>query len=165
MALHDYRCPGCGFLHVDIYRSITVSARTTAPVCHCGHQTEWIPQVGRMEAGGGTGGFEPFETQVLQPDGSHKTVTVSTLNDIRRIERETERQQRNGEGQAMVWRDYSQDRNNTHVHTLGTDPSEAPSAAALAKFGPAITRHGETEPVAALGPGVTESMSSVFADV
>lgn len=149
-----------------MYRSIVVGALGRKEYCdRCAGTMVWLPQVGRMEAGGGPGGFDPFTTEVLQPDGSHKTVVVSTLSDIRRLERETEVRARNGEGQAMRWRDYSQDHSNQHTHLFGESPALTPSKEALAKFGPAITRHGETEPEAALGPSVTEADASVFADV
>lgn len=138
-----------------------------APTCTCGVVMEWLPQVGRIEAGAGHGGFTPFTTQVLQPDGTHKPVTVSTLSDIRRLERDTERAQRNGEGQAMIWRDYSNDRSNYDVHTMGKDPAtlaqeelaKQPKRARLS-----VQRYGSDAPNLALGSGVSESSMSALVD-
>ena len=47
-----------------------------------------------------------------------KATTVGSLHQMRQIERETEQQARNGEGQRLVWRDYSQNSSNKDVHTL-----------------------------------------------
>lgn len=166
MALHDFDCTACGSLLEDYYVPITQRATEAEPLCPtCGARMRWVPAVGRMEAGAGPGGFTPFTTQVLQPDGTHKPVTVSTLSDIRRLERETERAQRNGEGQQMIWRDYSQDRSNTHVHTMGEDPAtklrhELSGQKVRARL--SVTRHGETAPQLALGAGVTESTTSAL---
>lgn len=165
MALHDYACPSCGQSRIDYYVPITQRAMTAAPLCLvCQTPTNWIPQVGRIDAGSGAG-FLAFDTQVLQPDGSHASVHINSLADLRRVERETEQRQRNGEGQAMIWRDYSNDRSNRDVHTMGKDPATLAQEALDAQPKRArlsVTRHGSTPPILALGAGVSEPTMSAL---
>ena len=80
----------------------------------------WIPQTRAMDVGGVKGAaFRAFETR----DGRNQPVLVDSLHKLRQIERESEQQARNGEGQQMTWRQYSQDPSNKHVHTLMKDPT------------------------------------------
>lgn len=155
MALHDFECPSCGRIYRDVNVPIEIGAMRGAPPClNCGVDTEWIPQIGRMDA------YEPFHEFTVR-DGRNQEVVVDSLAKLRKIERESETAERNGEGQRMVWRKYSQDRSNVHVHTLGKDPQEAPSRAAAAKFGPAIRRRAE-EPSVTYGPGVNDLNASAL---
>lgn len=62
----------------------------------------------------------PFE---VQHEGV--TYTVSTLSDIRKIERDSERKAANGEGQQISWRDLSQDRSNRDRNSLGENPRQS----------------------------------------
>lgn len=132
----------------------------------------WIPQIGRMDAGSGST-FQAFETYVPQPDGTQKRTTVSSLHQLRQIERESEQRARDGEGQQMNWRDYSNDRSNADVHsfrpktpTQEAEEDIARQRAALSdrlggriSAGRATLLEGDGP---ALGPGVTESSASVF---
>lgn len=139
MALHDYVCPTCGASAVDIYRPVTERASEHPPDCPtCQTPMLWIPAVGAIDA------YESvaFTTSVRQPDGSYKDVRIHSLHDIRRIERETEQAHRNGEGQPMRWRDYSQDRSNGDVHTFGASPALTPSKT-TARGVPFTLRKGE----------------------
>lgn len=155
MALHDYECPSCSIRAYDINIPIEVGAVKGAPPCpECGQDMDWIPQVGRMDA------LEPFQ-RFETTDGRGQPITIDSLHKLRQIERESEVHERNGEGQRMVWRKYSQDPSNVHVHTLGTDPQEAPSRAAAAKFGPGIRKSAE-EPSVTYGPGVTDANTSAL---
>lgn len=126
----------------------------------------WSPQVGRMDAGSGST-FIAFDTEVLQPDGSHKTVHIGSLRDLRRVERETEQAQRNGEGQQLVWREWSQDKSNADVHSfIPKDPGqiareELAAMQAEAKSRGSVSRLRVTEAsVPELGPGVTDESAS-----
>lgn len=84
-------------------------ARIPCPLCDEWTFLEWIPQIGRISASHGPT-FTAFECY----DGMNRKVRVESIADLRRIERESEQQARNGEGQIMVWRDYSNDRTNKY---------------------------------------------------
>jgi hypothetical protein len=140
-ALHDFACPACGFVARDIAVPIATGARAhliTCPACatyeddkaggtrRVAFHMDWLPQIGRMSAGHGPT-FTAFETY----DGRNRKVRVESIADLRRIERESEQQARNGEGQIMVWRDYSNDRSNKYdsaIHgSKWHDHPEAPT--------------------------------------
>ena len=115
MPLHDYRCDICGYHVRDVYRSIEEGAVIRPPIC-CERIMTWIPQVGRMDA------YEPFQ-EFETTNGRGERVTIDSLHKLRQIERESEQQARNGEGQQMNWRQYSQDPSNKYDHTLMKDPT------------------------------------------
>ena len=152
MARHDFRCGDCGYLWRDVVIPTSLGAQAGAPDCprcEVSVRMDWIPAIGRMSL---FGEFEKFTTQIEDPaaPSGYREVAVSTLADIRRIERESEQAERNGEGRKMVWRDYSQDHSNQQVHTLGTDPSLTPAKTytngepVLVRRGdPVIADHGE----------------------
>lgn len=148
MALHDFACPTCGAILRDIYRPISVGAQADPPL-HCGQPAQWIPQVGRMDT------FEPFDTV----NGRNQPITIASLTQLRKVERESEQHYRNGEGQPLVWRMYSQDRSNRHTNTQGPDPGTRITPADLAKHHLQVTKHGEVEPSVTLGPGMADSSS------
>ena len=83
-----------------------------------------------------------------------RVVEINSLQTIRRLERESEQAARNGEGRPMVWRDFSQDRSNTDVHTLGKDPSLTPAKTFL-NGQPVIGRRGAAV-IADHGTGVED---------
>lgn len=152
--VQDYDCTACG-------AGITVAPREHVHVtCVCGAaawkwirtRTEtFIPKIyGRSAA---------LDVHVsaerIAPIGGG--VRVDSLRDIRRIERESEQRERDGEGQAVRFRCYSQD--NRQDNSFGPPPSQA---------APSFTRPDGRERfrIAAkdaeaiedtpLGPGVTE---------
>lgn len=49
---------------------------------------------------------------------------ISSLHEIRQIENESLRRHANGEGQPMIFRDFSQNKSNRSVHTLTGTPYE-----------------------------------------
>ena len=111
MPLHDFRCDQCGAWDVDVYVPVTVGAAAARPICQACHVVmSWIPQVGGMDA------REPSFQSTVTVNG--RETTVGSLHQMRQIERQTEQQARNGEGQRLVWRDYSQNSSNKDVHTL-----------------------------------------------
>lgn len=149
MAYHDFVCPACGAPFTDVNVPIETGAQAGAPTCgDCQVQTVWIPKIGRMDA------LEPFQ-EFSTFDGQNRPVLIDSLHKLRQVERESEQQARNGEGQPLVWRQYSQDRSNRDVHTLGSYGGEAPSPEAKRKFGQTL-RKVAGEPEVPLGPGVTE---------
>jgi hypothetical protein len=155
MALHDFLCSSCGTYQSDVFRTAAQGAQSDPPVC-CDLPMAWVPQIGRMDA------LEPGQEFVCY-DGRNNRVLVESLSQMRKIERESEQAERNGEGQKMVWRKYSQDHSNLHTNTLGKDPSEAPSERAQRKFGPTLKKSAEA-PDVAFGPGVSESNTSALGD-
>lgn len=155
MALHDFSC-SCGHRVIDYYIPATLRASEHPPTCdRCFAPMQWIPQVGRIDA---KEPFQQFQTYIRQPDGSEKLTTIGSLHQMRQIERESEQRQKDGEGQQMVWRDYSQDRNHTDRHAFAEDPSEAPDPAFVRRARPRAVE--ATVADAAYGPGVSDSNTS-----
>lgn len=101
---NDFKCLVCG------YWAEYWATRATAP-SHCGQTMEWFPS--RAPA---VDAKEPFHQFDVDVNGERRT--VGSLHEIRKIERQAEQQHRNGEGQPMVWRDYSQEHSNGDRHTL-----------------------------------------------
>jgi hypothetical protein len=170
MPIHDLVCGVCGVVQPDTYVPLVVlpepirrhgfvTRHTVAFPDHCGQPMTYLPPHCAVDV------YESGATTVEVSDGQGGFVPrrVSSLRDIRRLERESEAAAAEGRGQRMVWRDYSQDRTNQDVHTMAADGEQPAtlSKAAAAKFGPGIRRSAD-EPTAALGPGVTESTASVF---
>lgn len=124
---------------------------------------DWLPAAPAVDLQ-----MTPITLHRRQRDGSYREETVSSVAEMRRIERESEQAARNGEGEAIRFRMWSQDRSNGEVNAFGPAPFETPSAAAKAKFG----RRGAMKPLAeaeanerALGPGVTEANVSALPGV
>lgn len=157
MALHDFYCSTCGQVLTDVNVPISVGATAGAPL-HCGRPTAWIPQVGRMDA------YEPFQ-EFSTTDGRGNPVLVDSLHKLRQVEADAETAYRNGEGQPMVWRNYSQDVSNRDQHTLHRSfhGGEQPDPAAAHRFGSTLQRGEETVASAEYGPGVDDSNTSPLA--
>lgn len=151
MANHDYGCDQCGYRAVDVWRTAAEGATANPPLC-CGVPMQWIPMIGRMDA------LEPGQEFTVY-NGRNEPVLVESLAQMRKIERESEVHARNGEGQQMVWRKYSQDRSNNQVNTLGKDPQEAPNKASQRKFS---QQRSASEPSVVFGPGVSEANASAL---
>lgn len=156
MALHDFKC-ACGVVLEDIYRRADDGPRVRPERCPaCAAFMEWIPQTRAMDVGGVKGAaFQQFQVDV---DGTPQV--IDSLHTLRRVERESEQRYRNGEGEPLRFRTFSQDRSNKDVGTFGTagtiggqvyDSGKTP-----AKKAPTV-RHGEQQPQArtARGGGVT----------
>lgn len=140
-----------------------IRATEMAPICPRhqyplgGTKMDWIPggtHFSLFSDSGRDGGssFDKFTLPVEDPGSptGFRTETVGSLADIRRLERESEQREANGEGRRMVWRDYSQDRSNRDRHTLGEDPSLRPSKTftngtpvTVRRGDPVVADHGE----------------------
>lgn len=133
---HDFRCPSCGFVLRNAPAPAPFSRPDLNPRCpqHLwplgGVLMDWLPAArfsgfSDAESRGGRSDFTKFTLPVEDPGSptGYRDVTIGSLSDIRRLERESEQRERNGEGRRMVWRDYSQDASNAHTHTLMADPS------------------------------------------
>ena len=152
MALHDFWCQRCGQVLVDVNVPIDIGATAGAPL-HCDRPMAWVPAVGRMDASSGPG-FQAFEAY----DGQNRPIVIDSLRKLRAVERQSEADGRNGEGQPLVWRHYSNDRSNRDVHALhpNWNGGEQPTREAVKKFAPALRRSAE-EPGIAYGPGVSDA--------
>lgn len=141
MALHDYQCVECGSIKRDVYVPISVGASAATVYCPACEldlgrsvRCEPIPAIGSMSIfSDAVSRSSPHDraksTAVVEDPASpsgYRTVTVDSLATIRKLERESEQRERNGEGRRMVWRDFSQDASNRDRHTLGQDPSLKP---------------------------------------
>jgi hypothetical protein len=156
MATHDIRCTACGYIYRDVNISVIVGARAYCRETFCtrcgatrGMTLEPVPAIRLSLFSDGVststpGDFTKSTTQVEDPSSpsGYREVTVGSLHDIRRLERESEQAERNGEGRKMVWRDYSQDHSNQFIHTLGEDPSLKP-AKRFTNGTPVVSRKGD----------------------
>ena len=163
MALHDYRCPTCGWVLADQYRPASIGAQGSLPDCfHCDTPMEWIPQIGRMDA------LEPGQEFTVY-DGQNQPRLIESMGQMHALERESEQQARNGEGQPLRFRALHQSRSNMDANTFGEMGGERPSAEGKRKFG----LQGAAKPIApdesgvpdrAFGPAVNESNCSALKD-
>lgn len=159
MPQHDYQCAECGWILADQYRSIDVGAQANPPDCfNCDTPMSWIPQISRMDA------FEPGQEHIVY-NGQNQPVLVESVAQMRKIERESEQQHRNGEGQPMRFRALHQNRGNMLDNTFGDIPREQPSLAGKRKFGlQGAAKAVDGAPDRAFGPGVNESNTSALKD-
>ncbi len=102
----------------------------------------------------GSHDFTKFTTLIEDPASptGYRQTTIGSLADIRRLERESEQAERNGEGRKYVWRDYSQDRSNQDQHAFMADPSLKPAKTytngtpvTFRRGDPVIADHGTVE--------------------
>jgi hypothetical protein len=126
----NYCCPNCGFIERDVAVEFGTSFPDKVLICvqcagadHIGVRLEWLPQIGRISAGGGPT-FTSFET--TGPDG--KLHRINSITELRHMEREAEKMTADGVGQPMVWRDYANDRSNRYDHaiTKSWEPADYP---------------------------------------
>lgn len=121
---------------------------------------DWIPQVSRMDAANGPG-FVAFDTY----NGKNEKVHVSSLKQLRAIERQSEIDHKNGEGQPLVFRAFSNTKSQMDQSAL--HPSwvpEKPTAAAKHRFGSTLRKSAEA-PDTDFGPGVNEANASALGGV
>lgn len=158
MARADYRCPGCGTVVEHVY-PMAVGAVASAPwhdPCQC--YFEWIPFARFDLKGDGEGdrGFQKFTVhrQVPTKDGMVQVEeTIDSLHKLRQIERDSEQRYRDGEGEPLRFRAYSQEPTNQDVGLFGPF---IPEESKLKKSG-RVTVKAITPPDAAEGgqPEVT----------
>jgi hypothetical protein len=161
MPLHDYQCPTCGTALVDQYRSVVEGAQARAPLCpDCGDPMAWLPAIGMMDA------FEPGQEFVTY-DGQNRRIEIESFAQMRQLERDSEQQYRNGEGQPLRFRALHNSRSNRDVNTFGEFPQEKPTDAGKQRFGlgagatPLVSTDGSA-PDVAFGPGVHEGNASAL---
>lgn len=110
MPVNDFACPECDFVIADQYHP-SYLARPVCPKDHILMERLWSMSAGKP--------FEPFEVDL--GDGP---VQIGSLGDVRRIERESEKRYRNGDGAPFVFRAYSQDPSNRDVNVFGPGPQK-----------------------------------------
>lgn len=160
MALHDYRCTLCGAVFPDVYRPISIGAQADPPHCPaCRVPTAWIPAIGAIDA------LEPNQEFVTY-DGQDRPVLVESFAQMRKLERDSEQQYRNGEGQPLRFRALHQNRSNKDVNSFGEAPTDHPTDAGKRRFGlgtgasPLDGSNGA--PDVAYGPGVHDGNASAL---
>ncbi len=106
-----------------------------------------------------TAAFAGFVTT----DGRGHRVQVDSLHKLRQVEREAEQAFKNGEGQPMVFRRWSQDPSNRDQPTLskGYYGGDAPTPQAKRRFGASAQRSPDA-PDHGFGPGVSEANASAL---
>jgi len=159
MALHDFHCSPCNYVAVDVNVPIAIGAVAAYVQCpHCKGRMDWIPQVGRMDAANGPGfvGFDCY-------DGKNQKVHVSSLKQLRAIEKQSEVDHRNGEGQPLVFRAFSNTRSQMDQSALHPtfNGGEAPTKAAAHRFGSSLVKSSEELP-GEYGPGVSDDNTSAL---
>lgn len=159
MANHDFKCASCDWILRDHNVPIAIGARAGAPTCPaCRLAMSWIPQIGRMDASSGPA-FTAFDAY----DGQNNPVRIDSVHKLRQVERQSEQLARNGEGQQINWRMWSNDRSNRLDNTLGKyHGGEQPDPAFAKKFGKTI---GDAVADTSFGPGVNESNTSALGGV
>jgi hypothetical protein len=163
MSLHDYFCGFCRIALIDQYRTVAEGGKSTSPECpECGRYMEWIPQA-QFDCRS-----DSDQSQIPKftcRDGRNELVEIDSLRKLRQVEKESEDLARNGEGQQVVFRNYSQTRGNRLDNTFGDVAQEKPSAEAKRKWGlrgATKVLGGEAEPKHSYGPGVNDSNTSAL---
>ena len=117
---------------------------------------QWIPAVGAMDA------FEPGQ-EFTTSDGQGNRITIESFAQMRQLERDSEQQYRNGEGQPLRFRALHQHRTNREVNTFGEAPQEKPTREAAERFAPKAIAGGDgSAPDIPFGPGVHEGNASAL---
>lgn len=118
----NYVCPDCETLLRDVAVPFGTTFNEVVIECpRCYHnrgggrsvRMDWIPQLGRVSAGGGPT-FTAFET--TGPDG--KLTRINSISELRKMESESEKMAKDGVGQQMVWRDYANGISNKDEHAI-----------------------------------------------
>lgn len=156
----DYFCAPCDEVVQDHVFSASVGAIAAAPDCPvCALPMQWIPQA-RFDLKGdgdpslhGETGFRKFTVDV---DG--RPTQIDSLHTLRRVERESEQRFRNGEGEPLRFRAYSQGASNLANNTFGASGQiggqvYASGERPTKRLG--VKRHAQ-EPEVTTGPGVAK---------
>ena len=157
MPLADYECPACGAIVRDRYFTSAEGAISAAPFCladDCAgsQRMSWIPQAAfdLKTDGEGQKGFQKFTVHRQGPQGSIRE-EIDSLHKLRKVEADSEQRYRNGEGEPMRFRGYSQNRSNIQVGSFGSagqiGERAYDSGQPLRKSGKVgVKRHGTEEP-------------------
>lgn len=157
-----FECPVCKELFLIEYRAVDVGGPNWPPEClNCTEDWPLVvaPQPGDYKIdlrtdGMGDGTSHKFSVtrQVPTRDGLRQvTEEVSSLAQIRKIEKESESRYANGEGEPLRFRAFSHDQSNRDRSSFGAEGSIGGRAydsgrAPAAKKNITVRRHGTTEP-------------------
>jgi len=167
MATSYYRCVICRSVELITYPAAYVGTPDWPPCCLvCGGALEFAPQPGdfAMDArsDGGTGkGFQKFSVDV---DG--RPVEIDSLHKLRTIERESEQRYRNGEGEPLRFRAWTQEASNMGVSAFGDrgkigDQVYDSGTPHTKSEKVSVRRHGEKKPSIPLGPGMRRAKTAL----
>lgn len=159
MARHDFWCQICGTVRPDVDVPVQVGAVAGAPSC-CDSPMTWIAAAPAVHYGSvKTAGFKAFDTF----DGRGNPVHIDSLRKLRQVEKQSEIDYRNGEGQPMVFRAWSQNAGNKLDSPLhkSMDGGEQPTAEGKRKFGSTLRKSAEA-PDTSYGPGVSDANTSAL---
>lgn len=121
---------------------------------YCHGQLEPVPAIRlslfsdgdrHVQPGHGDRDFTKFTLPVEDPGSptGYRQETIGSLADIRRLEKESEQRERDGEGRRMIWRDYSNDPSNKDRHTLAPDFEQEAPVTHFSNGTPVQIRRGE----------------------
>jgi hypothetical protein len=162
---HDYFCPSCKLYLRNQYRSVQEGGKARLPTCTtCGLPMLWVVPLLRMSLAtdGESRSKEKFQ-KFMARDGRNNLVEIDSIQKLRQVERESEQLARDGEGQHITFRAFSQDGSNRDVNTHGEPEKPQLSAEAKRKWGlRGATSVVESEPDAAYGPGINDSNTSAL---
>ena len=148
-AYRDYECPQCAEVLVDY-----LGEAARPPICpRCWAEDQLVTMCWKPSFA--AGGFSIFKTPLTLPIGPGGT-TVSTLREVRQLEKWSEQNARNGEGEQYVARAWAQNPSNLDAPTLKGPPEQRPGRSKDHKGRPklTITQHA-AEPTVELGAGLT----------
>lgn len=163
-----YACQVCG-------TSLAVPHGSAVPQ-HCAAPMKWRQtrdykpeehgwETGMKSAAIGFRNTSPWMVPIGGPNGETETA-VTSLRQIRQIERESEQAERNGEGQAMRFRAFSQQHHGSdsmYKNTFGEPPQRAPQLFDAQGRQKISFEAVDGEPVEAeMGPGADESLASAL---
>lgn len=133
MPIHDYECPNCTFTAFDHY---TPRLDSPGPVCE---RCPDHPLLTRLWSTNTT--HHPFASFEFELD-SGQTITVDSMAKLRRIEADSMKAYKTGEGRPTLFRHYSQDKSNRdknlfeHLRPAQPDPRKMKTKAGRAfEFG------------------------------
>lgn len=164
MPLHFYRCDACGAL-LEEYRSVHEGGTARLPRCPCGATCRWVIPVVAMDA---KEPFQRFEVsrQVMTRAGlEERRETIDSLTKLRKIEHDSEQRYRDGEGEPMRFRAWTQESSNMDRSAFGDSGTIGDRAYTRTGETPAmpgnigVKRHGQRKPDVTLGPGLRRATS------
>lgn len=160
-----FRCPTCGQIDLITYRAADVGSLGWPPRCsgeetHPSTPMEMAPQQMLTDLRSDSDSDTAFRKFSISVDGQR--VEVSSLSQMRTIERESEQRYRNGEGEPIRFRMWNQDRSNKDVNAFGDagtigehQYSNGRQPAKSGKIG--VRRYGEEKPRVKVAKGAGQT--------